>query len=132
MSKIENELIFDYIRSSGPGGQNVNKVSTAVQLRFNIAASASLGEEVKQRLARLAGKRATADGILIIEAKSRRTQEGNRAEALARFHALIARAKQAPKPRRPTKATRASQEKRMTLKKQRGVVKQTRQQKHWE
>ncbi|MEW5938408.1 MAG: alternative ribosome rescue aminoacyl-tRNA hydrolase ArfB [Chloroflexota bacterium] len=132
VSRIENELIFDYIRSSGPGGQNVNKVSTAVQLRFNVAGSPSLRDETKARLIRLAGKRMTGEGVLVLEARSRRTQEGNRAEALARFHALIARASQPPRKRRPTRPTRASQEERLAVKKKRGAVKQSRRQKEWE
>jgi ribosome-associated protein len=132
MPSIENELTFEYIRSSGPGGQNVNKVSTAVQLRFDIAASPSLREEMRARLIRLAGKRVTGDGVLVIEAKSRRTQEGNRAEALARFRALIARARQWPKTRKPTNPSRESREKRLAGKKKRGAVKQSRQNKDWD
>jgi ribosome-associated protein len=132
MSKIENELSFEYVRASGPGGQNVNKVSTAVQLRFDVSNSPSLKEEVKARLTRLAGKRMTTEGVLIIEAKSHRTQEKNREDAILRFCTLIARAKQTPKTRKQTKPTRASKETRLEVKKKRGNVKQSRQQRSWD
>jgi ribosome-associated protein len=132
MLKIENELNFEYVRASGPGGQNVNKVSTAVQLRFDVANSPSLKEEVKARLVRLAGKRMTVDRVLIIEAKSHRTQEQNREDAILRFRALVARARQIPKTRKQTKPTRASKEARLTVKKKRSTVKQSRQHRSWE
>src|SRR3990172_781426 len=127
----ENELHFDYIRASGPGGQNVNKVATAVQLRFDIFAS-SLPEEVKVRLIRLAGKRMTREGILVIEAKQFRTQEQNREDAIRRFANLVRRSLMKPKPRKKTKPTKASREERIKAKKQRGDIKKSRQSKTFE
>ena len=122
----ENELDFSFIRADGPGGQNVNKVATAVQLRFDVLHSNSLSEEVKSRLSKLAGKRMTQDGILIIEAKRFRTQERNREDALARFHALIEKAFEKPKSRKKTNPTQASQEERLKEKKRRGEIKRAR------
>ncbi|HLA08135.1 MAG TPA: alternative ribosome rescue aminoacyl-tRNA hydrolase ArfB [Anaerolineales bacterium] len=127
----ENELHFDYIRASGPGGQNVNKVATAVQLRFDIFAS-SLPEEVKVRLIRLAGKRMTREGILVIEAKQFRTQEQNREDAIRRFANLVRRSLMKPKPRKKTKPTKASREERIKAKKKRGDIKKSRQSKTFE
>lgn len=132
MNKIENELIFEYIRASGPGGQNVNKVATAVQLRFDARNSPSLTEEVKARLIRLAGKRITSEGVLIIESRRFRTQEQNRFDALEKFYDLLKRAYEKPKHRRRTKPTRAAKEKRLQEKKQRGQVKRGRQTKSFE
>jgi ribosome-associated protein len=126
MNQIENELSFEYIRASGPGGQNVNKVSTAVQLRFDVVHSPSLSDEVKARLTRLAGKRVTSDGVLVIEAKKYRSQEQNRFDALERFHELVKKAKVKPKPRRKTRPTLASKEERIKSKKRRGEIKRTR------
>lgn len=122
----ERELQLSFIRSAGPGGQNVNKVATAVQLRFSIPSS-SLPDEVKTRLRHLGGKRVTQDGVLIIEARTFRTQEQNREEALRRFVHLVRKAAERPKPRTPTRPTRASQQKRLDQKKRRGDVKRTRQ-----
>lgn len=127
----ENELRFDYIRASGPGGQNVNKVATAVQLRFNARAS-SLPEEVKSRLIRLAGKRVNDEGVLLIEAKQFRTQEQNREDAIQRFVALVRKATVKPKTRKKTKPTKASKEKRLQSKKQRGDIKKSRQTKSFD
>ena len=127
MDQIENELIFEYIRASGPGGQNINKVATAVQLRFDVSHSPSLREEVKTRLVKLAGRRITSDGVLIIEAKKYRTQEMNRFDALEHFRELVKRARKKPKPRQKTRPTLASQERRIKIKKQRGETKKLRQ-----
>ncbi len=127
----ENELHFDYIRASGPGGQNVNKVATAVQLRFDVRAS-SLPADVIFRLIRLAGKRVSSDGTLLIEAKQFRTQEQNREDAIQRLIALIKKALVKPKPRRQTKPTKAAKEKRLTSKKRRGEIKKVRQNRSFE
>lgn len=120
------ELSFDFFRSSGPGGQNVNKVSTAVRLRFSLSASRLLPEDVKSRLARLAGSRLTTDGVLVIEAQRHRTQEGNRRDALERLDELIARAWRPPTPRRPTKPSRGATERRLDEKRGRADTKRQR------
>ncbi len=121
------ELAFEFIRSSGPGGQNVNKVSTAAQLRFDINASTVLPDDAKARLMRLGGKRVTGDGILLIEAKRYRTQDQNREDAIARFDNLLRRALEPPKHRVPTKATAASRERRLESKRRKGEIKKARQ-----
>ena len=126
----ENELQIDFIRASGPGGQNVNKVATAAQLRYDLRAS-SLPEDVKVRLQHLAGKRVTSEGILLIEAKRFRTQEQNREDAVQRFVELVRKALVAPRKRRKTQPTRASKEERLKEKKRRGEIKKVRQSREW-
>jgi ribosome-associated protein len=118
-----SELTFNFVRSSGPGGQNVNKVATAVQLRFNVYSSPSLSDEVKARLGKLAGKKIKITGELVIEAKRFRAQEMNRADAEQRLAALIRKALIPPKRRRPTHPTTASRERRVVTKKLRGKTK---------
>jgi ribosome-associated protein len=112
----DGELSLSFVRSSGPGGQNVNKVATAVQLRFDLAGSAALSPEVKTRLAALGGRRVTLDGALLIVARNHRTQGENRREAEQRLADLIRRSLTPPKPRRPTAPTRASRERRLEAK----------------
>lgn len=126
MKSIERELQFEYIRASGPGGQNVNKVATAVQLRFDVVNSASLTAEVKARLLKLAGKRMTEAGVLIIEASKFRTQEKNREDAIERLNELVRKASQKPKLRHKTRPTKASKEERLKEKKKRGETKKNR------
>ena len=126
----ERELQIDFIRSSGPGGQNVNKVATAVQLRFDVSAS-TLPEDVRARLLHLAGKRATSEGALVIEAKRFRTQEQNREDAIQRFVELVRKALLKPRARKKTKPTQASKEERIKEKKRRGEIKKMRQSREW-
>jgi len=121
----ESELQFDFVRASGPGGQNVNKVATAVQLRFDISA-AKLPGEVKLRLIQHAGRRVTAEGILLLESRRFRTQEQNRDEAIQRLVALIRRSALRPKSRRKTRPTKTSMEARLKEKKRIGKVKKNR------
>jgi ribosome-associated protein len=111
-----HEIQIDFVRSAGPGGQNVNKVATAAQLRFHVSSSARLDDAGKQRLRRLAGRRLTDEDEILIIARNHRTQEGNRRDALERLAALIEEARRAPVPRRATKPTRASKERRLTSK----------------
>src|SRR6516225_10851753 len=122
----ERELDFEFIRSSGPGGQNVNKVSTAVRLRFDARGSSALPEDVRERLIRLAGRRIGDDGFLTIHARQGRTQETNRRDAIKRFVELLERALERPTPRRPTRPTAGSRERRLDAKRRRGQTKQAR------
>jgi ribosome-associated protein len=122
----ERELEFDFIRSSGPGGQNVNKVSTAVRLRFDARGSSSLPEDMRARLIRLAGRRFGDDGFLTIHARTGRTQESNRRDAIERLVELLEKAAVRPTPRRATKPTLASRKRRLDTKRRRGETKQAR------
>ena len=123
----DDELDFSYIRSSGPGGQNVNKVASAVQLRFDVRNSPSLPPEIKERLVRLAGARMTQEGELIIEAKRYRSQERNRSDALIRLAGLLEKAVQRPNVRHATRPSLSARNKRIESKKKRGSVKKLRQ-----
>ena len=121
-----DELRFEFFRSSGPGGQNVNKVATAVRLRFDVRNSTSLPPEVKERLLRLAANRLTDDNVLLIEARRFRTQEQNREDAVVRLMAWIAKAATPPRPRRATKPSRASRQRRLDAKQHQSATKRQR------
>ena len=121
----ERELQFDFVRSSGPGGQNVNKVATAVQLRFDVSKS-SLPQDARRRLLQIAGQRVTTEGKLLIEAKRFRTQEQNREDAIQRLVDVLRKALIPPKPRKKTRPTAAAKEKRITAKKLKGEIKRMR------
>jgi len=122
----EDELVFDFIRSSGPGGQNVNKVATAVQLRFDVLHSPSLPDDVRIRLVRLAGKRLTNDGVLVITARRHRNQRENRDDAVERLVEMIRLAAVPPKKRRKTRPTAASKTRRLEDKRRKSRVKRMR------
>jgi ribosome-associated protein len=122
----DDEIREEFVRSSGPGGQNVNKVATAVVLRFDAAGSPSLPDDVRARLVRLAGRRLTEDGVLVIHARRYRTQGRNRQDARERLVALIRKAAHRPKERRRTKPSRASRERRLDTKRQRSTTKRHR------
>lgn len=129
ISIAERELEEHFIRASGPGGQNVNKLASAVQLRFDVRRSPSLPEQVRARLEGLAGRRLTREGVLVINAERHRTQERNRQDARARLIELIRRAAVAPVPRRATKPTASSRQRRLDSKKRRATIKGLRQRK---
>ena len=122
----EQEIVFRFVRASGPGGQNVNKVATAAQLRFDVAHSESLPEELRARLMHLGGKRINSEGVLVIDAHRFRTQERNRQDALNRLKELIARAARPPRPRRKTSPTLSSRRGRLESKRRRGKLKRAR------
>jgi ribosome-associated protein len=126
ISLDDSEIEERFIRSSGPGGQNVNKLATAVQLRFNVRHSPSLSSAVRHRLERLAGRRLTQDGVLVLTAQRHRTQEANRRDALERLIDLVRRAAVPPVPRKPTKPTAGARRRRLDTKTRRGAIKRLR------
>lgn len=128
----EQELVERFVRATGPGGQNVNKVATAVELRFDIAQSPTLPEAVRERLLTKRDRRVTLDGVLVISAQRFRTQERNREDARVRLAAFVESGLHAPKPRVATKPSRAAKERRIGAKKERGATKRNRSQREWD
>ncbi|HEY0504500.1 MAG TPA: alternative ribosome rescue aminoacyl-tRNA hydrolase ArfB [Lysobacter sp.] len=128
----DSELVERFVRSSGPGGQNVNKVATAVELRFDIAASPSLPEPLRARLLARRDRRVTDEGVLVISAQRFRTQERNREDARVRLAAFIAAGLSVPKPRVATKPSRAAKERRLSGKRERGTIKRERTRRDWD
>jgi ribosome-associated protein len=122
----ENEISYDFVHASGPGGQNVNKVATAVRLRFNVRGSSSLPLDVRERLERLAGNRMTQEGVLILQAQQHRSQERNRRDAFERLVGLIRQAARQPRRRRRTRPTAASRRRRLEAKRHRAEIKRLR------